>query len=205
MTFGRGTLKFQWYASYLLIYKKNMIQPQIQLEKKIDLNCFPALQKSHQINQDHANSQTKTSGASRYREVRFLAPKSLYNPGGSVLFGGDPQGLSFLNTWCFVVGVSYPPGKIPIFLNESEIWPSLIFLEKKHRLLQLGQSEKFKWNHWHAQLKFLGSHREIPGYTRKHIGGTRSSKTKVIQSPKYAGQIPTFPQAKNEEIFETTT
>lgn len=167
MTFGRGTLKFQWYASYLLMYKKKTWFNHKSNLKKDRLELFSSTSEIHQINQDHEFPKKKV-GASHYREVWFLIPKACATRGPVFCLGGS-QGLSFLNVF-FFVGVSYPPGKSQVF---QRIWDLTVFdfsggmpPSPSTWPVRKVQVKSLK----HAQLKFWGSHREIPGYTRKHMG-----------------------------------
>ena len=175
MTFGRGyPLNSNDMLHIFWCIKKTWFNHKSNL-KKNDLNCFPALQKSHQINQDHEFPNKNVRGKSL-----LVQPRACATRGPVFCLGGIPRFELPEHVVFFLLRFTLPTWEIPIFLNESEIWPSLIFRggNATVRLLQLGQVEKFKWNHWHSQLKSLGSHREIPGYTRKHIGGYQVFKNK---------------------------
>lgn len=135
--------------------------------KKDRLELFSSTSEIHQINQDHEFPKKKV-GASHYREVWFLIPKACATRGPVFCLGGS-QGLSFLNT-CFFCWGKLPTRKIPSVstnLRFDRLWffggmppsPSTWPVRKV-------QVKSLK----HAQLKFWGSHREIPGYTRKHMG-----------------------------------
>lgn len=167
MTFGRGTLKFQWYASYLLMYKKKHDSTTNLLEKRSTWTVFQHFR--NPSNKPRPRTPKEKSRGKSLPGGLIFNTKSLCNPGASVLFGGIPR-FELPEHVFFFVGVSYPPGKSQVF---QRIWDLTVFdfsggmpPSPSTWPVRKVQVKSLK----HAQLKFWGSHREIPGYTRKHMG-----------------------------------